>query len=55
MQVGMTAEELGKLLELLADCRPYIEAEAKLQNSGMGTILGNPAKALLRRIDEALT
>lgn len=52
--VMAAADDLLGLLVLLADCRPYIELEASLQNSGHGNVIGNPAKELLRRIDEVL-
>lgn len=47
-------EEREELFALLSDVRPYIELEASLQNSGHGNVIGNPAKKLLLKIDQAL-
>lgn len=53
----MTEEEaraFRNLYDAVMDARPYVAAEAVLQNTGLGHTYWNRAPSLLERLDAAL-
>lgn len=42
------------LHDALLEARGYVELESRLGNLGEGTVVGNPAAAILERVDGAI-